>query len=67
MSLMRRKVAVKYDDVVAEIFRLYPNGLTPDPRGIKRRICSSCIRKMETQRGCRKRSYKTHRSNIQPL
>ena len=35
LSLMRRKVSVKYDDVVAEIFKLYPNGLTPDPRGIR--------------------------------
>lgn len=36
LSFMRRKVSVKYDDVVAEIFRSYPNGLTPDPKGIKR-------------------------------
>jgi len=35
LSLMRRKVSVKYDDVVAEVFRLYPNGLTPDPKGIR--------------------------------
>lgn len=36
LLLMRRKVSVKYDDVVAEIFKLYPNGLTPDPRGIRK-------------------------------
>lgn len=36
LSLMRRKVSVKYDDVVAEIFKLYPNGLTPDPKGIRK-------------------------------
>lgn len=33
-SLMRRKVSVRYDDVIAEIFREYPNGQTPDPRSI---------------------------------
>lgn len=38
MSFMRRKVSVKYDDVVAEIFKLYPNGLTPDPRGIRKTL-----------------------------
>lgn len=38
LSLMRRKVSVKYDDVVAEIFRLYPNGLTPDPKGIRKTL-----------------------------
>ncbi|NBH82202.1 hypothetical protein D7X88_04670 [bacterium C-53] len=38
LSYLRRKVSVKYDDVVAEIFRMYPNGLTPDPRGIRRTL-----------------------------
>lgn len=38
LSLMRRKVSVRYDDVVAEIFRLYPNGLTPDPKGIRKTV-----------------------------
>ena len=33
-ALLRRKVSVKYDDIVAEIFREYPNGQTPDPCGI---------------------------------
>ena len=33
-SLLRRKLSVKYDDVVAEIFREFPNGQTPDPHGI---------------------------------
>ncbi|MGB9180497.1 MAG: hypothetical protein WCB68_14790, partial [Pyrinomonadaceae bacterium] len=35
LSLLRRKVSVKFDDVLAELFRTYPNGLTPDPRNIK--------------------------------
>ena len=33
-ALLRRKVSVKYDDIVAEIFREFPNGLTPDLQGI---------------------------------
>lgn len=33
-SLLRRRVSVRYDDIVAEIFREYPNGQTPDPCGI---------------------------------
>jgi len=36
LSILRRKVSVKLDDVIGELFRTYPNGLTPDPRGIKR-------------------------------
>lgn len=38
LSYMRRKVSVKYDDVVAEIFKRYPNGLTPDPKGIRKTL-----------------------------
>lgn len=38
LAFMRRKVSVKYDDVVAEIFRLYQNGLTPDPKGIRKTL-----------------------------
>lgn len=38
LSFMRRKVSVRYDDVVAWIFKLYPNGLTPDPKGIKKTL-----------------------------
>lgn len=33
-TLLRRRISVKYDDIVAEIFREYPNGQTPDPCGI---------------------------------
>lgn len=36
ISLLRRKVSVKLDDILAEIFRTYPNGLTPDPKGINK-------------------------------
>lgn len=35
VSILRRKVSVKLDDVLSELFRNYPNGLTPDPKGIK--------------------------------
>jgi len=35
-ALLRQKVSVKYDDIVATIFKEFPNGLTPDPRGLKK-------------------------------
>ncbi len=35
VSILRRKVSVKLDDILGELFRTYPNGLTPDPKGIK--------------------------------
>lgn len=35
LSILRRRISVKLDDVIAELFRMYPNGLTPDPRKIK--------------------------------
>jgi DNA modification methylase len=38
LSLLRRKVAVKYDDVIAEIFKKYPNGLTPDLKSINQTL-----------------------------
>ena len=34
-ALMRRRISVRYDDIVAEIFREFPNGLTPDLQGIQ--------------------------------
>lgn len=34
LSFLRRRVSVKLDDVIAELFREYPNGLTPDPRTV---------------------------------
>lgn len=33
-ALLRRKISVRYDDIVAEIFREFPNGQTPDLQGI---------------------------------
>lgn len=33
-ALLRRKVSVRYDDIVAEIFREFSNGLTPDMQRI---------------------------------
>ena len=34
LALLRRQVSVRLDDVIAELFREYPNGLTPDPHTI---------------------------------
>jgi 16S rRNA G966 N2-methylase RsmD len=34
LSYLRRYISVKLDDVIAELFREYPNGLTPDPRTV---------------------------------
>lgn len=34
LAYMRRHTAAKLDDVIADLFREYPNGLTPDPRTI---------------------------------
>lgn len=36
LSILRRKLSVTFDDILGELFRTYPNGLTPDPKGIKR-------------------------------
>lgn len=33
-AFLRRRISVRYDDIVAEIFREFPNGLTPDLQGI---------------------------------
>ncbi len=35
LSYLRRRVSAKLDDVIAELFREYPNGLTPDPRTVR--------------------------------
>ena len=35
LSILRRRISVKLDDVIAELFKMYPNGLTPDPRRIR--------------------------------
>lgn len=35
VSLLRRKVSVRLDDVIGELFREYPNGLTPDIRAVR--------------------------------
>ena len=34
LSILRRRISVKLDDVIGELFREYPNGLTPDPRTV---------------------------------
>ena len=41
-NLLRRRVSVKYDDIVAEIFKEYPNGQTPDPCGIINEVERDC-------------------------
>ena len=38
LSILRRKVAVRFDDVLGQLFQNYPNGLTPDPREIRKII-----------------------------
>lgn len=35
IGMLRRRVSVRLDDVLAELFRSFPNGLTPDPRSIR--------------------------------
>lgn len=35
LALLRRKVSVRFDDILAELFREYPNGLTPDIRTVR--------------------------------
>lgn len=35
VALLRRKVSVRFDDVLGELFREYPNGLTPDIRTVR--------------------------------
>jgi len=34
LSILRRHISVRLDDIIAELFKMYPNGLTPDPRRI---------------------------------
>lgn len=34
LSILRRRISVRLDDIIAELFKMYPNGLTPDPRRI---------------------------------
>ncbi|QIL01354.1 hypothetical protein G7078_00120 [Sphingomonas sinipercae] len=34
LAYMRRHTVAKLDDVIADLFREYPNGLTPDPRTV---------------------------------
>ncbi len=35
LSILRRKISVKFDDILGELFHTYPNGLTPDPKGLR--------------------------------
>lgn len=63
-ALLRRKISVKYDDIVAEIFKEFPNGLTPDPRGIVKVVEKYAIKsnskwklKDEVERDCTEHTY----------
>jgi DNA modification methylase len=46
VSLLRRKISIKLDEAIAEIYIKYPNGLTPDTRSIK-----NVIEKFATKSG----------------
>ena len=46
IALLRRKTAVSLDDVLGEIFKKYPNGLTPDIKSIDK-----VLKKYATQSG----------------
>ncbi|HEY0022961.1 MAG TPA: hypothetical protein VGB24_08625 [Longimicrobium sp.] len=35
LGILRRKISVRFDDVLGRLFQNYPNGLTPDPRSIR--------------------------------
>jgi len=63
-ALMRRRISVKYDDIVAEIFKEFQNGLTPDPKGIinvvnkyATKSCSKWKLKDEVERDCTDHTY----------
>lgn len=63
-ALLRRKISVKYDDIVAEIFKEFPNGLTPDPRGIVKVVEKYATKsnskwklKDEVERDCTEHTY----------
>ncbi|NOU17867.1 MAG: hypothetical protein HOO91_09950 [Bacteroidales bacterium] len=34
ISILRKNVSVKFDDIIGQLFKTFPNGLTPDPRSI---------------------------------
>jgi len=36
LALLRRKVSIKLDDAIGEVFEKYPNGLTPDTKSINK-------------------------------
>ena len=35
LSILRRKISVKFDDVLGELFQTYPNGLLPHQKSVK--------------------------------
>jgi 16S rRNA G966 N2-methylase RsmD/SAM-dependent methyltransferase len=44
VSILRRQLSVKLDDILAELFRTYPNGLTPDPRNLVSKLSKYAYR-----------------------
>ena len=36
LALLRRKISIKLDDAIGEVFEKYPNGLTPDTKSISK-------------------------------
>ncbi len=48
ISLLRRKTSITLDDALAEIYKKYPNGLTPDVRSV-----TSVLQKYATKSGGR--------------
>ena len=42
ISMLRRKISVKLDDVIGELYQTYPNGLTPDTRNIVKILEKTC-------------------------
>jgi hypothetical protein len=43
IALLRRKIAVSFDDVLGDIFQRYPNGLTPDIKSINKILKNMAI------------------------
>lgn len=66
-ALMRRRISVRYDDIVAEIFREFPNGLTPDLQGIQDVVAKYAKKssgkwklKDEVERECSDHTHQIH-------
>lgn len=47
LSILRKNVSVKFDDIIGELFKTFPNGLTPDPRNIVKLISKYAYKSAE--------------------